>query len=980
MNLVFKLAAASLFVLGAPVFAAQSAPPAGGSPANVSLGADYVSPPSVPERFFLDARTRPVVPDWKAGDPIREIPRQFHGEEDLQRNPPPPANPVTSKIDILAELQRNTPAHGTGGGFVTPLVNLDGAPFTGVFPPDPTGDVGGGFFVHVFNGSGGALVRVYNTADGSSATGQFSMEGLGSGGPCAQGLGDGIVVFDQLAQRWMLTEFSGSSNTLCVYLTDADNPVVATWTRYTFNTPSFPDYPKYGVWPDAYYVGANEGPAVYALDRVRMLAGQPATLQRKGVPQLGGLGFQMLPPASVFGSTPPPAGAPGIFIRDNDDERNDPGSNDPNNDFLELFTLTVDWTTPTNTALFGPISIAEDEFNSEFTITDGGFGAIHQPGTGQTLDPLLEVPMVPIHYRNFGGYEVLAANHVTRLADDTTTNIAGVRWFELRRTGGAANPWVLYQQGTYAPSDTGGQISRWMAALGMDESGNIAMGYAVARDPGVFPGMRYVGREATDPLGVMTTPETTIVDGASSQTGLDRWGDYFGMGVDPDDGCTFWLSGMYMPAGGDWRTRFAAFRFDSCGTPTFTTTANNLSQGVCASSSTPTALDPVTINVNPRNGFTDPVTMSFSPALPTGFTGSYTVNPVTPPGTTDADVSVDNTATPGPNSFQLRGSANGIDRDLELDVNVSTEVSPGPVLTSPANGATNVPGQPTFTWQASAQATGYLIEIATDVNFGNIILSQTVTETTFQPSATLPLNTEIWWRVTASNDCGATASTVFTFSTQPGPGQCGIGTTTQVVFSDDVEGGTNGWTHAAAAGSVDSWTRGSAAHDGSFAWQADNPPSGNANEQWLISPSIALPTGLDALNIQFWNRQSLKSGGGGCFDGAIIEISTNGGGTWTQIPTSALLTVPYDGVISGGFGNPLGGDQGWCGDPRAYVNSVVDLTAYAGDTAQFRFTLGNDRLAHRSNPAFAIDDISVLGCAGGTGNDSIFTDGFDGTP
>ncbi len=280
---------------------------------------------------------------------------------------------------------------------------------------------------------------------------------------------------------------------------------------------------------------------MYAIDRSSMLAGLSATLQRKACRPWQGLGFQMLPPASVFGSTPPPAGAPGIFIRDNDDERNDPGSNDPNNDFLELFALTVDWTNANNTTLAGPVQHRRGRVQFRVQRSPTAFGAIHQPGTSQTLDPLLEVPMVPIHYRNFGTYEVIAANHVTRLADDTTNNIAGVRWFELRRTGGVANPWMLYQQGTFAPADSGGQISRWMAALGMDESGNIAMGYAVARDPGVFPGMRYVGREATDPLGVMTTAETTIVDGASSQTGLDRWGDYFGMGVDPDDGCTFWL-------------------------------------------------------------------------------------------------------------------------------------------------------------------------------------------------------------------------------------------------------------------------------------------------------------------------------------------------------------------------------------------------------------------------------------------------------
>ena len=587
MNVLLKLALPGLVACSGLAFAAPNTPSQNPAAA-ISRGADYVSPPSAPERIFLDARTRPTVPNWRPGDPIREIPRQFHGQEELQRHPPQPVNPVTSHIDVLVELQRNFGGGTDGGGFTTPLVNLDGAPFTGVFPPDPDGDVGGGYFVAVYNGSGGALLTIYNTADGSVAAPQFSMDGLGSGGPCASGLGDGIVVFDHLAQRWLFTEFSGSSNTLCTYLSDGDNPVVTTWTRYTFNTPSFPDYPKYGVWTDAYYVGANEGPAVYALDRASMLAGLSATLQRKSVTRLNGLGFQMLPPASVFGTEAPPAGAPGIFIRDNDDERNNPGSNDPNEDYLELFTLTVDWATPTNTVLTGPIQVAEEEWDSDFNVTSG-FGAIHQPGTSQTLDPLFEVPMVPVHYRNFGTYEVLVGNHVTRLPDDTTDNIAGVRWFELRRTGGPANPWELFQEGTYAPADAGGQISRWMAAIGMDESGNMAMAYSVARDPGVFPGLRYVGREATDPLGVMSTAETTLVDGGSSQNGVDRWGDYFGMGVDPVDGCTFWFTAMYMPPGGSWRMRFASFRFDTCGTPTFTTTGDNLVQGVCAATASPIA-------------------------------------------------------------------------------------------------------------------------------------------------------------------------------------------------------------------------------------------------------------------------------------------------------------------------------------------------------------------------------------------------------
>jgi hypothetical protein len=972
MKLSLKIAAACVVACALPAFAAQTTPSSHQTPAAVSRGADYVSPPAAPERIFLDARTRPIVPDWRPGDPIREIPRQFHGEEELQRNPPPPVNPVTQGMDVLVELQRSIGPGGTGGGFTTPLVNLDGSNSTGVVPPDPTGDVGGSYFVHVYNGSGGALIRIYNTSDGSLAAGPFSMDGLGSGGACANGLGDGVVVFDQLAQRWLLTEFSGTSNTLCTYLSDGDDPVVTTWTRYTFNTPGFPDYPKYGVWPDAYYVGANEGPAVYALDRQAMLSGLSATLQRKTVPRLNGLGFQMLPPASVFGSTPPPAGAPGIFIRDNDDERNSPGSNDPNHDFLELFTLTVDWVTPGNTTLSGPVSIAEDEFNSEFQVTSG-FGAIHQPGTSQTLDPLLEVPMVPVHYRNFGTYETIVSNHVTRLPDDTTNNIAGVRWFELRRVGGVASPWELYQEGTYAPADSGGQISRWMAAIGMDESGNMAMGYSVARDPGVFPGLRYVGREATDPLGVMTTAETTLVDGSSSQSS-DRWGDYFGMGVEPSDGCTFWFSAEYMPGGSGWRTHFASFRFDTCGTPTFTTTADNLMQGVCASTSTPVALSPVTINVNARNGFSDPVTMSFEPGLPIGFSGGYTVNPVNPPGATVANLSVDNTATPGANSFILRGSADGIDRDLELDVNVATAIAGAPTLTAPANGATNVPAQPIFTWNADAQSSSYLIEIATDANFNNIILSQTVTDTTFQPTAALPLNTQIWWRVTATNDCGSTMSSAFSFTTQPGPGQCGSGTTTEVLFADDVESGPNGWTHDAAVG-TDTWSiSGSRPYDGVSSWKAVDPSS--ISDQRLTSPTVSLPGDLSGLSFQFEHWPLIEGSGTTCADGGILEVSLDGG-VFSQVPGGQFLVGGYDGTVSSGTGNPLAGNPAWCGLATSYEPVIVDLSSYAGHDAQFRFRLGSNNSSPREG--WYIDAIKVQGCGAGM-TDRIFADGFDGTP
>jgi len=132
---------------------------------------------------------------------------------------------------------------------------------------------------------------------------------------------------------------------------------------------------------------------------------------------------------------------------------------------------------------------------------------------------------------------------------------AGVRWFELRKVG--TNPWTLTQQGTYSPDAT----NRWMGASSMDRDRNFAVAYSVSSSA-VFPGLRYAGRLAGDPLGTLPQGEATIVNGSASN-GHFRWGDYFEMGVDPVDGCTFWFFGAYSPVA-QWRTRIAAFKFDSC--------------------------------------------------------------------------------------------------------------------------------------------------------------------------------------------------------------------------------------------------------------------------------------------------------------------------------------------------------------------------------------------------------------------------------
>ena len=87
-----------------------------------------------------------------------------------------------------------------------------------------------------------------------------------------------------------------------------------------------------------------------------------------------------------------------------------------------------------------------------------------------------------------------------------------------------------------------------------------------------------------------------------------------------------------------------------------------------------------------------------------------------------------------------------------------------------------------------------------------------------------------------------------------------------------------------------------------------------------------------------------------------------------------MATDPYDGPIDGGFSNPLIGFDAWCGDPQAWLRSVVDLDAYAGQTVQFRFRLGTDTSV--SHPGWDIDDVWVQSCVPDATN-AIFADGFE---
>ena len=413
-------------------------------------------------------------------------------------------------------------------------------------PADPAVDVGPNHVVQMTNGPSGAYIQVYSKTGGAIGSQIYFDNFMNMPG----GLGDPIVLYDERADRWMLSEFSSSGDNMHIAISQTADPTGAYYT-FSFNSPNFPDYPKYSIWNDAYIITTNESgnSPVYAINRADLLSGTPTSAQRFTVPSYGTIGFQATTPVSLLGTTNPPAGAPPMVMRMRDDAWSGVA-----NDALEIWEINLDWSNSSNSSINQITTLNMTlPFDSELCGYTS-FSCIDQPGSNTNLDPLREVLMNRIMYRNFSTHESIVCCHVT---DVSGNDQAGIRWYELRRTGGAAGSWILYQESTYAP-DTD---SRWMPSIGISASGNIGLAYNVSSSS-TYPSLRYTGRKECDPLDQMTEPETSIATGTTNNNS-NRYGDYNSMGVDPSDGETFYFTGVYNPTSSG-STRIGAFNIELC--------------------------------------------------------------------------------------------------------------------------------------------------------------------------------------------------------------------------------------------------------------------------------------------------------------------------------------------------------------------------------------------------------------------------------
>jgi hypothetical protein len=530
--------------------------------------------------------------------------------------------------DPLMSKQQNLAAKAAVG--LTVDITVPGIDFTGAVPADVVGEVGGGNFVQMVNAPGGSVFAVYDADSGDLVAGPTALSALWQGaGACAEGWGQPGVVHDLRADRWVLSEL-GAGNHLCVYVSKTSNPVAGGWYAYDFALPKFPDFARIGVWTDGYYVATNEDlPAVYALERGAMLNGEAAGWQRFTAPALEGFGFQALAPADLDGDSLPDSGTGGLFLRHVDGQAHGGG------DRLELFELDVDWDSAGNSSISGPTPISTAPFDSSLCGYSAA-GCVPQPGTEVTLDPMREVVMWAVRYRRFETHESLVGNFSV---DTGASNHAGIRWFELRRSGGA---WSLHQEGTYSPDD----LHRWIGSAAMDRDGNLALAFNVSSGSTTYPSIRVTGREVGDDLGVLTVMESELRAGTSAQTAgysPERWGASSSLSISPEDDCTFWATAA-VAEDGAWASHIASFQFPSCsGVVQPTPTPVPPTPTPVPPTPTPTSVPPTPTSVPPTP---TPVPPTPTPVPPTPTSTPTPTSPPIPPTSTPVPPTPTPTKTP----------------------------------------------------------------------------------------------------------------------------------------------------------------------------------------------------------------------------------------------------------------------------------------------------------------------------------------------
>ena len=933
-----------------------------------------------------DLQPEPLSPEQAEKlESIRE--EREKNEENTKRVKPPQD---TSKTQPFLDPAINNFKHPNPEVNVVtnPIQNFDGpdmdaaAPLFGgsrFAPPDTNAAVGPNHVVITTN----SVLQVYSKT-GTSLVGPVRISTLLAGvANAADDDGDPIVIYDSLADRWVISQFNlrvtTNSTHQHIAVSKTGDPTGAYYAYDFLMTANRPaDYPHMGVWTDGYYMATNDfslpvfsnpfqGGGLYAFDRAKMLVGDPtATVIRFNTNnQHGG----MLP-TNFQGFTPPPVGTPNLFFEFDAAIFGAPF------DLIRAFAFHADFAVPANSTLTQGPDIATVAFDAR---QPASRSVMQQPAPGEGLDAIADRLMHAVNYRTLsGGVQSYVLNFTVNVSGVNPTNAAtyqgGVRWMELRRNAGTGAV-SINQQATYSPGSpnpTGRDL--WMASVAQDGEGNIGLAASATNStatPAVLnPTVIYTGRLAGDPVNTLPQGE---VDGMSAVTkGVqtatsNRWGDYSSLFIDPADECTFWGAFEYVDsptASFDWNTRILSFKVNpTCVTAprgTINGTITNCASGLPILNAVITTPEGFFRQTNAAGQFS----MTVNP-------GTYTVTVGGAPGsglstcTQTVTVAANGTATVncclgGTPIIVSAGAtivsesctpANGV-----LDPNETVTVSFCVQNTGAAN-TTNLVG--------TLQATGGVTSPSGPQNYGVVVAGGPPVCRNFT--------------FTVNGTCGGTVTASIQFQ----DGATNLGTVTytfnlgvlNVAFTENFDGVTApalpaGWTTAFTNGDGDctvggplctlgsNWTTTATAPvDTAPNAALHNDPSCVTNNT-LDTPTIALTS--TTAQVTFRNNFNLED----TFDGAVLEVSSPNinGGTFTDITAAAVggsfVAGGYTDTISTSFLSPIAGRQAWSGNSGGFITTTANLGPnVAGQSIKLRFRFASD--CSVSGTAWRIDTVRV---------------------
>ena len=452
------------------------------------------------------------------------VDKDFGGKESEDRDNRTPQTFIYSPAD--GTIYGNDPTYmqtemGTRkiNGKAT-LQNWAGQTATGFRPFDPSGAAGPNHYIQMINST---TFKVYNKTGTTLLT-----KTLGTlWNPSTGNEGDPIVLYDKYADRWFLSQFGSTSNKKIYIAISTSADPLGTYYAYTFTSASFPDYLKFSIWENGYYMTSNQGGKMWCFERTQMLAGNAASRGISATFTTGSTsGFFCPLPADADGGLPP-AGTPLPFVYYTENAWGGGAI-----DGVKIWNMTVNWTASPTASCTLAATIPTAAFDASY---DSNWDDIIQPVTTQKLDGIGGVPTFRAQWRKWTGYNSLVMNWGVKISSTQRS----IKWIELRQDQNTG-VWSLYQEGTYTPD----AHSRWMGSIAMDDNGSIALCYAKSSST-VYPSLCYTGRLATDPLGTMTFAEVIAIAGDKVQTSGNRFGDYSHTALDPD-GITFWHTGEYI--------------------------------------------------------------------------------------------------------------------------------------------------------------------------------------------------------------------------------------------------------------------------------------------------------------------------------------------------------------------------------------------------------------------------------------------------